>query len=70
MSNVVLLKHRKNDHLEISKKEIEKIMLVEQLQYIQKEILDSRLKGKDSLAEKLSHQAQAIDTRLRELWDY
>ncbi|QLK50407.1 DNA primase [Ehrlichia ruminantium] len=68
--NTTLSHDKKNDHLAISKKEIEKIMLVEQLRYLQEEILDLRLSGKDSLAEKLSHQAQAIDTRLRELWDY
>ncbi|QGR02402.1 DNA primase [Ehrlichia ruminantium] len=65
--NVVL---SKTHNLEISKKEIEKIMLSDQLQYIQKEILNLRVQGNDSLAEKLSHQAQSIDLRLRELWEY
>ncbi|CEI85535.1 DNA primase [Ehrlichia minasensis] len=56
--------------IDISKKEIEKIMLLDNLQCIQAEILDLRLQGKRDLAEKLSSQAQEIDNRLRELWHY
>ncbi|AAZ68358.1 DNA primase [Ehrlichia canis str. Jake] len=57
-------------NIDIAKKEIEKIMLLDNLQCIQAEILDLRLHGKRDLAEKLSNQAQEIDSRLRELWNY
>ena len=68
-TNFVPLKNREYN-IDIAKKEIEKIMLLDQLQCIQAEILDLRLKGKSDVAEKLSNQAQEIDNKLRELWNY
>ena len=68
-SNFVLLQNR-NYNIDVSKKEVEKIMLLNHLQCIQTEILDLQLQGKRDLAEKLSNQAQEIDNRLRELWNY
>ncbi|AHX03821.1 DNA primase [Ehrlichia chaffeensis str. Heartland] len=68
-SNFMVLQDREYS-VDVSKKEIEKIMLLDHLQCIQKEILDLRLKGQRDLAERLSNQAQEIDNRLRELWNY
>ncbi|WP_395877536.1 DNA primase [Ehrlichia muris] len=68
-SNFMLLQNR-NYNIDVSKKEVEKIMLLDHLQCIQAEILDLQLQGKRNLAEKLSNQAQEIDNRLRELWNY
>ncbi|WDM85669.1 DNA primase [Ehrlichia sp. JZT12] len=68
-ANFIPLKNREYN-MDIAKKEIEKIMLLEQLKYIQAEILDLRLTGKNDIAEKLSNQAQEIDNKLRELWNY
>ncbi|AHX04810.1 DNA primase [Ehrlichia japonica] len=68
-SNFMLLQNR-NYNIDVSKKEVEKIMLLNHLQCIQTEILDLQLQGKRDLAEKLSNQAQEIDNRLRELWNY
>ncbi|KJV68725.1 DNA primase [Candidatus Neoehrlichia procyonis] len=57
-------------NIHLAKQEWEKIILLKQLQDIQSEILRLRLDGKDEVAERLSDQAQIIDSKLRELWQY
>ncbi|MGN7619126.1 MAG: hypothetical protein ACTJLM_04605 [Ehrlichia sp.] len=68
-ANFIPLKNRECN-IDIARKEMEKIMLLNQLQCIQEEIFNLRLIGKNDLAEKLSNQAQEIDNKLRELWNY